>query len=255
MPPQILTVAIVEDHPEFRDALGQSLALFSGIRLLDACKDLPAGLKLLEQECPDVLLVDLGLPSGSGLHLVNEARRRWGHACTSAVLTVTGNEEHVFSAICAGVRGYLLKTDTPDEWLHAVRALANGQSPLHAGLASHFMRQGIALKPDILKVLQLVAAGYSVPEVSAKLAITDEHIGVMIRSVYGLFLSTAPNLSDREFELLGLLNKGLGFKQCADIMGVSESTTKTTAKRAYQKLGASNLQSALYEARATNLIS
>lgn len=254
MPPQKLTVAIVEDHPEFRDALGQSLALFSGIQLFDTCKDLPAGLRLLERECPDVLLVDLGLPSGSGLHLINEARRRWGPACTSAVLTVTGNEEHVFSAICAGVKGYLLKTDTAEEWLHTVQSLANGQSPLHAGLASHFMRQGVSIKPDILKVMQLVAAGYSVAEVSAKLGTTDAQIGVMIRSIYGLFLSTAPNLSDREFELLGLLNKGLGFRQCADIMGVSESTTKTTAKRAYQKLGASNLQSALYEARATSLI-
>ena len=254
MPPQKLTVAIVEDHPEFRDALGQSLALFSGIQLLDTCKDLPAGLRLLERECPDVLLVDLGLPSGSGLHLINEARRRWGQACTSAVLTVTGNEEHVFSAICAGVKGYLLKTDTPEEWLHTVQSLANGQSPLHAGLASHFMRQGVSIKPDVLKVMQLVAAGYSVAEVSAKLGTTDAQIGVMIRFIYGLFLSTAPNLSDREFELLGLLNKGLGFRQCADIMGVSESTTKTTAKRAYQKLGASNLQSALYEARATSLI-
>ena len=65
------------------------------------CKDLPAGLRLLEQACPDVLLVDLGLPTGSGLTLIREAQRRWGARCTSAVLTVTGNEDHLLTAVQA----------------------------------------------------------------------------------------------------------------------------------------------------------
>ncbi len=96
-----LTVAIVEDHPEFRVALSQALTHTGALQLLEVCKDLPAGMALVRRECPDVLLVDLGLPSGSGLQLIRSALRRWGRRCTSAVLTVTGNEEHLQTAVAA----------------------------------------------------------------------------------------------------------------------------------------------------------
>jgi len=72
----IIAVAVVEDHPEFRDALCGVLGSSLGIQLLEPCKDLPAGLRLLEAVCPDILPVDLGLPSGSGLDLIHEAERR-----------------------------------------------------------------------------------------------------------------------------------------------------------------------------------
>ena len=113
-----LTVAIVEDHPEFRAALSQALTHTGALQLLEVCKDLPAGMALVQRECPDVLLVDLGLPSGSGLKLIRSALRRWGRRCTSAVLTVTGNEEHLQTAVAAGAKGRaLLKSDR--QWLRS----------------------------------------------------------------------------------------------------------------------------------------
>jgi DNA-binding NarL/FixJ family response regulator len=264
--PPPVTVAIVEDHPEFRDALCQALRSSHELQVLEVCKDLSAGLKLLEQVCPDVLLVDLGLPSGSGLTLIHEARRRWGKGCTSAVLTVTGNEEHLLTAIGAGAKGYLFKSDQPGNWLDAVRLLARGASPLHAHLARSFLqrlnqppladevRPAVDVCPSTPAVLQYIAAGYTSAEAAAQLSLSADEVGRRIRQVYDQFFRSGPQLSGRELELLALLNKGLPFKQCAELMGGTESTTKTTATRAYQKLGATNLQAALYEARQANLI-
>ena len=261
-----VTLAIVEDHPEFRDALCQAIDCAGELQLLEVCKDLPAGRKLLEHVCPDVLLVDLGLPSGSGLALIHEASRRWGKRCTSAVLTVTGNEEHLLTAIGAGAKGYLFKSDQPADWLDAVRLLASGASPLHANLARSLLQlakesmladdpqPSFEADPLTLSLLQHIAAGYTCAEAAVQTGLTADEVGLRIRQVYDQLYRRGPQLSCRELELLTLLNKGYPFKKCADLMGVSESTTKTQATRAYQKLGATNLQAALYEARAANLI-
>lgn len=251
-----IKVAIVEDHPEFRAALGQALGAASDFELLPVCKDLPAGLQLLAQQCPDVLLVDLGLPSGSGLGLIREAQRRWGTRCTSAVLTVIGNEGLLFTAVAAGAKGYLFKSDQAPDWQQAVQQLAHGQSPLQAKLAQAFLQRepAVPYAEATRALFGHVAAGYTCAEAAARLALPADVAGVMVRQVFDQFFQRGPELSPRELELLQLLNKGLLFKQCAELMGVSESTTKTQAASAYQKLGASNLQAALYEARAAHLL-
>jgi DNA-binding NarL/FixJ family response regulator len=251
---QAVTLAVVEDHPEFRCALTQALGEKSHLTLLPACNDLPEGMRLLEHVCPDILLVDLGLPSGSGLALIHYAQRRWGSRCTSVVLTVTGNEEHLLTAIRAGAKGYLYKSDEPSQWLQTVKTLSEGASPLHAQMAGSFLHQGLTLANGVEAVLQHIAAGYTFAEVEARLNLPPGQAGLHARSAYDHLLQLTPKLSERETELLHFLNRGIPFKQCAAMMGVTEATTKTLAGRAYQKLGATNLQSALYEARAASLI-
>ena len=262
-----VTVAFVDDHPDFREALASALANSACVELTAVCKDLPAGLRMLETVCPDVLLVDLGLPSGSGLALIREAQLRWGARCTSAVLTVTGNEDHVLTAVRAGAKGYLLKSAQPDEWCDTVCALAKGHSPLGAGLANTFLAEAIcgALKssrvPDAATdaamrqtILQYLAAGYTLAELTAKTGIPTATAGLLIRGVYDQLFQPPPALSPRERELMGLLSKGCSYGQCADAMGIKESTIKTLATRSYKKLGALNVTEAVYEARATGLI-
>ena len=254
-----VSVAIVEDHPEFRDALSAAVRNCPDMQLLPVCKDLPAALTLLEQVCPDVLLVDLGLPSGSGLQLFHLAQSQSGARCAPAVLTVTGNEEHLLTAIGAGAKGYLFKSDRETDWCQTIRLLAAGQSPLHATLAQSLLEripEGRAGMGDeaTRTLLRHIAAGYTREEAAERLKLSPVEVGRCIRTVYDRLALPRPNLSPREIQLLQLLNRGFAFKKCSDLMGVSESTTKTQAARAYEKLGASNLQSALYEARQAGFL-
>lgn len=253
-----VTVVVVEDHPAFREHLNQTLQAAGCFELIGVCNDLPAGLALLEMRRPDVLLVDLGLPSGSGMALVRAAQRRWGSGCCSAILAVTDHEEHLMTAIGAGAKGYVFKSDQPAQWLQTVDGLTQGLSPLHPKIAVRFL-QKLAVGDDpeatlIRDLLTHVASGDSVEEAATALGLTAQAAGELIRAVYDSFLLPVPDLSRRELELMSLLNKGYAFRMCAELMGVSESTTKTHATRAYQKLGANNLQMALYEARMAGLI-
>jgi len=281
---------VVEDHPSFRDSLIQAVEQAPDLALAAVCKDLPEAQRLVETECPDVLLVDLGLPNGSGLKLLRLAAYCWPGRCTSALLTVTGTEENLMAAVEAGAKGYLFKSDQPSDWLQTIRALHVGQSPLHARQASEFLQRlssmdgpsaerpaarpehagaaqpglaplsvdmecvGATTDTQTRRLLQHVAAGYTVSELAARLGLPDRDVGLRIRSVYDRFYRPPPNLSPRELELIRLLGKGLTFRQCAQVMSVGEATTKTQSQRAYQKLGAQNLQSALYEARQAGLL-
>ncbi|EWS63628.1 hypothetical protein Y695_03138 [Hydrogenophaga sp. T4] len=70
--------------------------------------------------------------------LLRSAQILWGARCTTALLTVTGIDEHLLMAAAAGAKGYLFKSDQAADWLDTIRALAMGQSPLHAKLAHSF---------------------------------------------------------------------------------------------------------------------
>lgn len=263
-----VTVAIVEDHPEFREALSEAVRASNDLELLAACRDLTPALSLLDQVRPDVLLVDLGLPSGSGLPLVRLAQTRSSGQCIPAVLTVTGNEDHLLNAIGAGAKGCLFKSDQPDDWCNAIRLLSAGQSNLHAAMAQTLLDIDAGIQPanalsaptrpvvasvrldETTRVLlRHFAAGYTREEAAARLQMGADAVGRAVRALYDEMRLPVPGLTPREIQLLQLLNRGYAFKQCAELMGVSESTTKTQAARAYEKLGATNLQSALYEAR------
>lgn len=249
-----ISVAIVEDHTVFRQALADAITSVPDLVVTGMAEDVDDGLGLLEEARPDVLLVDLGLPSGSGLTLIHKARRRWGDACTCAVLTMTGNEVHLLKAIRAGARGYLFKSDDQAVWLAGLRTLANGGGLMHNSLAKHAL-SALGMKHDatLRPVLELLAAGYSLAETADRLTLSAQEVAHHICRCYTHIQDATPGLSSREAELLGLLNQGYSFRQGAQQMHIQESTAKTLAARAYQKLGASNLQEALYAARREHL--
>lgn len=254
---EAISVVIVEDHPEFREALSAAVRCNSDMRLLSVCKDLPEARHLLEHIRTDVLLVDLGLPNGSGLQLFPIAHAR-DRRCAPAVLTVTGNDEHMLTAIGAGAKGFLFKSEREADWVHAIRQLAGGQGTLHHSLAQTML--GLPTLTQLADkstetLLRYVAAGYTLEETAVRLNVSPDAIGLQVRALYDRMTVERPSLSPREIQLLHLLNRGYPFKQCAELMGVSESTTKTQASRAYEKLGATNLQSALYEARQFGFLS
>ncbi|MFT7721628.1 MAG: response regulator transcription factor [Roseateles sp.] len=216
------SVLIVEDQARFREAFTHALGSVPDIELLGIAPDLPQGRRMFDQLRPDVLLVDLDLPGGSGIELIRHA----AHArpqCEVMVISVFGDEQHVVASIEAGATGYLLKDslalDLPDQ----LRSLRAGGSPISPVIARRLL---VRLAPG--------AAGPAHRAAAAAVAGEAEEVVA---------------LSEQESRVLHLAAKGFTFDEIAQFMQVSPHTVMTYVKRVYRKLQVRSKVEAIYEAR------
>ncbi|WP_294772646.1 response regulator transcription factor [uncultured Rhodoferax sp.] len=197
-----LAVALVEDDLSFRGLVRAAIATAADLRLEAEAGDLRGGLALLAGPAADVLIVDLGLPDGSGVDMIRAARATWPH-CEVIVATVFGDEGKVLSAIEAGAHGYLLKDALPDSLVDEIRSVHAGGSPVSPMIARQLLRR---MQPA------------SAP-VRATPADADEL------------------LSGREVQVLERMALGYTMLETADFLGVAMSTVQTYVRRIYLKLG------------------
>jgi DNA-binding NarL/FixJ family response regulator len=210
----ICTVLVVEDDAPTRARLARAVSVDERLRLVGAAGTAREGAELLGREAPDVLLVDLGLPDGSGIDLIRAARQL--SADTQAmVVTVFGDEKTVVEAIEAGARGYLLKDGSDAEIVAAVQELHAGGCPISPQIARHLLRRF-----------------QEAPEPTAP----------------------APALSEREREVLDLVVRGFTFGEIGEGLGISAHTVSTYVRRVYRKLEVRSRSEAVYEALQLGLV-
>lgn len=215
-----LSVLIVEDLPEFREAISRMVMAAPDMHLVAAAHDLASGLARLDDGPIDVLLVDLGLPDGSGLTLIREAMRRWPDSCDAMVISVFADEMHVMAAIEAGATGYLQKDASPLDLVQQIRELRAGGSPISPIIARQML----------LRLSPATAPASDPSESQANL------------------------LTAQEQKVLRLAAKGYTYDEAADLMGVSRHTVMTYVKRSYRKLQVNSKSEALYEVRRMGLV-
>ncbi|RKR66508.1 LuxR family two component transcriptional regulator [Acidovorax sp. 94] len=203
-------VAVVEDDAACRTALAHALQGASDMRLAWTAASRTEAMAALAQDdaAPlDVLLLDLGLPDGSGLDVLAALRARWPQAA-AMVSTIFGDEVHVLDAIAAGAMGYLLKDLPATAVVDEVRSLHAGGSPINPMVARKLL---------LLRQTQPALAAAPPPAPGA-----------------GLGASAPP--SAREAELLRLVARGHTLDEVARAMGVSRHTVRTFVRRVYAKL-------------------
>lgn len=220
--PPLIHVAIVEDDLGFRRALTEAIESAQDIRLAGIAGTRAEGLKLLQGAPTDVLLVDLGLPDGSGIDVIKAAVQQWT-SCSVMVATNFGDETHVIRSIEAGASGYLLKDSSPAKIVDEIRSLASGGSPISPIIA----RQVLA------RFRQVGAGGAS------QLITPDE---------------TPQLLSTREKEVLELITKGFTANEIARLMSLSPFTVRSFVRRIYSKLNVTSKAEAIYEARNQGIL-
>ena len=219
----LIRVVLVEDDVHFQQALKETIQAAPDMLLLSVSSTRAHGLLALEIEEMDVLVVDLGLPDGSGIDVIRAAHLRWPQ-CGIMVSTAFGDELHVMQSLEAGAAGYLLKDSTPQSMLAEIRSLHAGGSPISPLIARQILMR------------------FRAQDKSAE--------------VSGPVLSGKPRaaLSAREQEVLEFITKGFTFEEIAHLMAITRHTVQTFVRRIYAKLEVSSKTEAIFEARHRGLL-
>ena len=201
----MIDVLLVDDHALRRAGLTALIDGADDMRVVGTAADGTEALERVRQLRPDVVLMDLSMPRLDGAEATRLVTAQ--HPDVQVlVLTSFADGENVVRALDAGAAGYLLKDADPVALVDAVRAVANGQSPLDPRVARTYLstrRRG----------------------------------------------ATAPELTDREREVLALVGMGLANKQIARRLDIREGTVKAHLTSVFQRIGVRDRTAAALWAR------
>jgi DNA-binding NarL/FixJ family response regulator len=209
-----IRVAVADDHPVVRDGLVAMLETQPDFTIVGQAATGTEALALVGTTRPDVLLLDLEMPGLDGVGVLRGLTGA-GERTRVIVFTVFDTDERIIAAVEAGAAGYLLKGAPREDVFAAVRAVAAGRSLLAPVAASAVLRR-----------------------------VRGEAVGT----------SGAPPLTARERTVLEQMARGLGNKQIAAALGISERTVKFHVSSVFSKLGAANRTDAVMRAAQAGLI-
>jgi DNA-binding NarL/FixJ family response regulator len=194
--PAPIRVAVVEDDPGLRESLRLLIGRTRGFAWLGGYRSSEEALERLGSgggELPDVLLMDIhlpGMPGSEAVRLVREAHP----SVAVLMLSVYEGEEEIFTSLCNGASGYLLKKTAPAKLLEAIRDVKEGGSPISPEIARKVIsafREAVParaqehdLTPQEVRLLRLLADGASYQAAGDKLEISINTVRNYVRSIY-----------------------------------------------------------------------
>ncbi|MBX3656647.1 MAG: response regulator transcription factor [Ramlibacter sp.] len=224
-------VLIVEDDPHMRDFFAASISRSERLALAASLGSVSEACGWLDGPgcAVDVLLVDLGLPDGSGLEVIRHAAQRHP-GCESLVISMFGDEDNVLASIEAGALGYIHKDSTPDDVADSILQMKAGASPISPMIARRVLAKYLSMK-------EAPAATQPRPAQAAPSPPAGR-----------------PLLSAREQEVLALIARGFSYAEIARLQAVSVHTVQTHIKNLYRKLAVRSRGEAVYEATQMGLL-
>lgn len=212
-------IGLVEDDARTQERFVATIAQVPDWRLAFATDSLMFAYRALERQVPDALLVDLGLPDGSGLSLIRHVATRWPQ-CQTLVISVFGDDQKVFDCIEAGASGYIIKGQGDHELAAHLSNLFTGGSPVSPRIARRLLQ---AVRQQQEKTVQPAQSPQSAQTCPAELTV-------------------------KEHEILSLLGLGYSYNEVAEQIRISVNTVRFHIKSIYGKLYVSSRAEAVYEA-------
>lgn len=194
-----LRIVIADDHPVVRDGIRSLIDAHDGMSVVGEAGDGAEALSAVAALAPDVLVVDMSMPTYNGAQVARRVRQAWPSVRVIA-LTVHDDRGYLTQLLKAGVSGYVLKRAATSELIQAIRTVADG---------------GVYLDPRVAgKVVNDFVGDATEPSRDAPDA-----------------------LSDRETEVLKQIGRGFSNKEIAAQLSISTKTVETYKARILEKLG------------------
>ena len=209
-------ILLVDDHPLFVDGVRAALSGDPQLEVVDTAATRAAALELAATLRPDVVVMDLNLPDGSGIDVTRELLAA-EPGLRVLVMTMSADDDAVVAAMRAGARGYVVKGAGREDLLHAVRTVAAGGavfSPSVAdrlgdffgGLAALPVREAFPqLTEREREVLELMARGYDNRGIARELFLSDKTVRNHVSNVLARL-----GVADRAEAILRARRAGLG---------------------------------------------
>jgi DNA-binding NarL/FixJ family response regulator len=186
------TVIVVEDDRGLREQLTKILVTAPDIACVGAYASAEIALPAIKEKVPNVVLMDIKLPGMSGIQCVAEIKKSFP-AMYVIMVTAYEESERIFHALKAGANGYIIKSDSPDQLLDAIRDVHKGGGPMSIPIArkviQHFHQIGASpketenLSPRELEVLELLAQGFIYKEIGENLKIGVTTVRTYVQNI------------------------------------------------------------------------
>ncbi|WP_432730946.1 response regulator [Variovorax sp. W6] len=223
-PVSLSPTLIVEDDPAMQERLRYVLSTLGCDESRISVTDSVAGARqLLGEHSYGVVLVDIGLPDGSGVELIGWLQAHHP-AVPAVVISAWRTEEIIFAALRAGAIGYLLKERDDVELGIALRSIEQGGAPIDPSIARHILAW---------------LATHQQPPTEAAVQASGEAPAALTR---------------RERKILELVSQGLSNRDMAESLSISRLTVECHTKNIYRKLAVSSRTEAVFEARRHGLL-
>ena len=190
----IIRVFVVDDHDAIREGVRHMLAVDSDIEVVGEAGDARTATEEILRLAPDVALMDVRLPDGSGIEVARHVRNIVP-AVRCVMFTAFSDEDAFLKSVLAGAVGYLSKVADGPEVRSAVRRAAAGESLIDEGMLDRLRRQELPaevfsgtlaeLTPHERRILKLVAQGHTNREIAAELHLAEKTIRNGVSSILG----------------------------------------------------------------------
>lgn len=195
---QRVKVLLVEDHPMFREHLGQLINRDLGMVVCGEADNIKDAMRLVSETNPDIAIVDITLRGSSGLEFIKDIKAQ-GLPLNVLVLSMHDEELYAERSLRAGAKGYITKNEASSELINAIRCVMAGEV--------------YASKKLTAKLLERMTQKRAVSE-----------------------LAGMETLADRELEVFHLLGRGKSTSEIAKSLNLGDSTVETYRARIKDKL-------------------
>lgn len=254
---QPIRVMLVDDQRLVRGGLSMLVNSQPDLQVVMEADDGLAAIDVFDRmvsegQAPQVILMDVRMPHCDGLEAAHRILKRDGEREVSEdervriiMLTTFDIDEYVYSAVRAGASGFLLKDTPPEQLLEAIRTVHRGDAVIAPSATRRLLEHMIPVLDSPAPAAPVVPAAESVPaippaagsELPKATFIPAEHASFEPVQDYP-HRELIEQLSPREFEVLGLIARGLSNAEITRELVLSEATVKTHVSHVLAKLGA-----------------